>query len=144
MLPSRHQCEKATEGLARALDSYVLYLRSQNKKMKIHHFSPAVEVRQTSVELLQANLTPSKSVHKLNDAISEKGPHELVSVADFASSDRQEKYRYKQELQNGLCRPCVLCTCSIGGPVGNYLLVLPEHVTLEVALSENQKVLSQI
>ena len=51
-----------------------------------------------------------------------------------------------QELQKGLCRPCVLCTCSIGGPVGNYLFVwpLPEHVTLEASLSENQKVISQI
>ena len=51
-----------------------------------------------------------------------------------------------QELRKGLCRPCVLCTYSIGGPVGNYLFVwpIPEHVTLEAALSENQKVISQI
>ena len=45
-----------------------------------------------------------------------------------------------------MCCPCVLCTCSIGGPVGNYLFVwpLPAHVTLEAALSKNQRVISQI
>ena len=138
---------EATEGLAQALDSYVLYLRKQNKKMKIHHSAPAAEVAdKTSVTLLQANPAPLKSVHKLNAAISEKGPYELVSVADLAPSDRQEKYLYVQELRKGLCRSCVLCTNSIGGPVGNYLFVwpIPEHVTLEAALSENQKVISQI
>ena len=115
--------------------------------MKVHHSAPAAEVAdKTSVTLLQANPAPSKSVHKLNAAISEKGPYELVSVADLTPSDRQEKYLYVQELRKGLCRPCVLCTYSIGGPVGNYLSVwpIPEHVTLEAALSENPKVISQI
>ncbi len=42
--------------------------------------------------------------------------------------------------------PCVVCTCSIRGPVGNYLFIwlLPEHVTLEASPSENHKVISQI
>lgn len=40
----------------------------------------------------------------------------------------------------------MLCTCSVGGPVGNYLFIWPiqDHVTLEAALKENQKVISQI
>ena len=61
-------------------------------------------------------------------------------------SDWRKKYEYVQELRNGLTCPCVLCTCSVGGPIGNYLFVwpLPPQVTLEAALVENQKVISQI
>ena len=64
--PGWASIREATEGLAQALDSYVLYLRKQNKKMKIHHSAPVAEVvDKTSVTLLQANPAPSKSVHKL-------------------------------------------------------------------------------
>ena len=137
--------QEATEKLARALDSYLPYLRSQNKKMKVHHDSPASPDK-TSIQLLQANQSPSSWLSKLNDDISHKNPHEHLFVAEYAPSDPREKYRYVQELQKGLCRPCVLCTCSIGGPVGNYLFIwpIPKHVTMEAALSENQKVISQI
>ena len=115
--------------------------------MQIHHASPGISVAdKTSVQLLKTNNTPSGLLDKLNDAISHKAPYHFLFIADYAPSDRREKYRYVQELQKGLCRPCVLCTCSIGGPVGNYLFVwpLPEHVTLEASLCENQKVISQI
>ena len=142
-----HTFREATEKLARALDSYLSYLRSQNKKMQIHHASPGISVAdKTSVQLLKTNNTPSGLLDKLNDAISHKAPYHFLFIADYAPSDRREKYRYVQELQKALCRPCVLCTCSIGGPVGNYLFVwpLPEHVTLEASLCENQKLISQI
>lgn len=69
-----------------------------------------------SVKLLQANPGPSKSAHKLNDAIFEDGHHKLVSFADSAPSEHQEGYHYMEELQKGLCCPCVLCT-YVGGPV---------------------------
>ncbi len=115
--------------------------------MKTQHDSPGVSVADnTTVHLLKLNRTPSSRLSKLNDDISHKAPYDHLFVADYAPSDRREKYRYVQELQKGLCRPCVLCTCSIGGPVGNYLFIwpLPEHVTLEASLSENHKVISQI
>ena len=73
-------------------------LTKAKQKDENHHSVPAAEVAdKTSVTLLQANPAPSKSVHKLNAAISEKGPYELVSVADLAPSDRPEKYLYVQE-----------------------------------------------
>ena len=103
--------------------------------MKIHHDSPGISVAgNTSIQLLKPNKTPSSQLSRLNDAIS----HKHLFIADYASSD--------DELQKGLCCPCGLCTCSIGGSVGNYLFVwpLPEHITLEASLSENQKVISQI
>ena len=61
-------------------------------------------------------------------------------------SDRRERYHYVQELKKELSRPCVFCTCSIGGPISNYLFLwsLPDHVTMEAALHENQKVITQI
>ena len=135
---------EATEKLARALDSYLSYLRSQKKKMKVHHDSPASHVAdKTSIQLLQANQSPSSWLSKLNDDISHKNPYEHLLVAEYAPSDLQEKYRYVQELQKALCRPCVLCTFH-WGPVGNYLFIwpIPKHVTMEAALSENQKVIS--
>ena len=100
----------------------------------------------TSIQLLQANQSPSSCLNTLNDDIFHKNPYEHLFVAEYAPSDPWEKYRYVQELQKGLCRPCVLCTCSIGGPVSNYLFVwpIPKHATMEAALSENQNIISQI
>ena len=138
---------ETTEQLARALDFYDGYLRSQNKKMKTHHLSEAIPIAdKTSVELLPVNLTPSKSLTSLSDAVSTKGVYEQIFVGDYIPSDSREKYRCIQDLRRGLRRPCVLCTCSVGGPVGNYLFIWPiqDHVTLEAALNENQKIISQI
>ena len=144
-----HSFREATEKHAQALDTYLAYLRSQSKKMKIHHESPdspGISVTEKNiVQLLKVNVARSSHLTKLNDALSHKAPYEHVFVADYAP-DQREKYRYVQELQKGLCRSCVLRTCSIRGPVGNYLFVwpLPEHVTMDVSLTENQRVISQI
>ena len=124
---------EATEQLARAVDFYVGYLRSQNKKMKTHHLSEAIPIAdKTSVELLPVNLTPSKSLTSLSDAVSTKGVYEQIFVGDYIPSDSREKYHCIQDLRRGLRRPCVLCTCSVGGPVGNYLFIWPiqDHVSL--------------
>lgn len=108
---------EATEGLARALDSYIVYLSSQNK-MKAHHCSPTIAIAdKTSVELLQANRAPSQHSRKLDDAISDKGLNEHLLVADFAPSDRQEKYRYVQE------KNCVALVSCAHAPSEDQLLV---------------------
>lgn len=67
-------------------------------------------------------------------------------MCSYYAPYRQEKCRYVQEIQKGLCRPCVLCTCVIGGPVVNFLFIwpIPEVATSEAALNENQKSISQI
>ena len=76
--PEWHAFKEATEKLARALDSYLSYLRSQNKKMQIHHDSPGISVAaKTSVQLLKPNKTPPGLLRKLNDAISHKAPYEF-------------------------------------------------------------------
>lgn len=53
---------------------------------------------------------------------------------------------YIQQLKDGLSKPCVLCTYSVGGPIGNYhfLWGLPPHITMEAALQENQHLVSKV
>lgn len=73
---SGHQWGKLTEGLARALDSCVVYLCSQNKKMKAHKHtvvSSYCRSRQNlCVQLLPANQAPSKNLRKF-DMITDQG-----------------------------------------------------------------------
>ena len=116
--PAWQSFKEGTEKLAIALDSYLSYMRSQNKKMKLHHDSSAMNV--ASVQLLHVNKTPSPCLAKLNNDITHKAPYEYCFVSDYAPCDRQERYRYVQELQKGLSRPCVLCIVSIGGPAGMF------------------------
>ena len=74
---------EATEKLARALDSYLSYLRSQNKKMKVYHDSPASHVAdKTSIQLLQANQSPSSCLSTLDD-ISHKNPYEHLLLLNM-------------------------------------------------------------
>ena len=97
--------------LACALDSYLSYLRSQNKKMQIHHYSPGIVLQTKPLFNHQAFSASSMMLFLTNLCI--------IFCSLYAPSDRWKKYRYVQELQKGLFHPCVLCTCSIGGPVGN-------------------------
>ena len=138
---------KATELLANSCNSYLQYLKDQSKKMKAHHSVSEMLVKDNvSVQLLKANPKPSSCVNALDVQISAKNPYEHLYLADLIPSDRRERYFYIQELKRGLSHPCVLCTCSIGGPIGNYLFLwpLPAYVTMEAALNENQKVIAQI
>ena len=138
----------ATTSLANNLNSYLEYLKSQSTKMKIHHsVSNFVVKDNVSVQLLmKASPKPSECLYALDTQISLKDPYEHLYIGDFMPSDRRERYYFVQELRKGLSRPCVLCTCSIGGPVGNHLFLwpLPDHVTMEAALNENQKVITLI
>ena len=123
-----------------------VFAQSKQKDENTPPFRSHSNCRQTSVELLPVNLTPSKSLTSFSDAVSTKDVYEQIFVGDYIPSDSHEKYRCIQDLRRGLRRPCVLCTCSVGGPVGNYLFIWPiqDHVTLEAGLNENQKIISQI
>lgn len=70
----------------------------------------------------------------------------MVCLGDFAPVDRQKRYMYIQLLKDGLSKPCVLCTYSVGGPVGNYLFLwsLPPHVTMEAAMQENHLLIAKV
>lgn len=67
-------------------------------------------------------------------------------MGDYAPVDRKKRYMYIQLLKSGLSKPCVLCTYSVGGPVGNYHFIwcLPPHVTMDAAVQENQRLVSKI
>ena len=106
--------------------------------------SPVVE--NTSVILLPINPIPRDSLKQINDEICSKQPYEMICVGDFVPVDRKKRYVYIQQLKNGLSKACVLCTYSVGGPIGNYhfLWSLPPHVTMEAALQENQRLVSKV
>ena len=99
-----------------SLDSYLTYMKSQTKKMALHHTTTSLSVA------------------------------DKTSVNDYAPSDRKKRYKFIQDLNQGLVKQCVLCTYSIGGPVGNYHFVwqLPDKVSMEAALCENQKLIANI
>ena len=138
---------EATEKLACALDSYLSYPRSQNNKVKVHHDSPASHVAdKTSIQLLQANQSPSSCLSKLNNDISHKNPYEHLFVAEYALSDPRESIIMCKNCRKDSVALVSSAHVPLGGSVGNYLFIwpIPKHVTMEAALSENQKVISQI
>ena len=68
---------------------FKVYLRSQNKRMKIHHDSPSINVAdKTTVQLLKPNKTTSDLLSKLNDVISHEAPCGSLFVGDYAPSDQ--------------------------------------------------------
>ena len=46
--------------------------------------------------------------------------HDPVFVREFAPEDQRQRYKYLQDLKNGLTSPTVLVTFTTGGNVGNY------------------------
>ena len=52
----------------------------------------------------------------------QKKPYEVVHVDEYTPADQKKRYRFIQDLQKELCKR-VLCTYSVGGPVGNYHLI---------------------
>ena len=112
-------------------------MKSQTKKMALHHTATSSSVAdKTSLKVLPKNICPPKSLWKLNDDVLKKQAYELMSVDDYAPSDRKKRYKFIQDLNQGLVKQCVLCTYSIGGPMGNYhfLWQLPDKVSMEAAL----------
>lgn len=78
--------------------------------------------------------------------LESKDAYEPVFVRDFAPVDRRERFAYVRNLETGLPFKCILATKSFGSNIGNYQYIwkIPEHVSMDVALMENQKVLSAI
>ena len=137
----------STLSLAKSLDHYLAYLKEQSKKMTLHHYSTSQSVADnTTITVLPTNAFPSPHVKKLNDTILTKNPYEVVHIDEYAPADRKKRYTFIQDLRKGLSKRCVLCTYSVGGPVSNYhfVWILPEKVTLEASLHENQKIIDKI
>lgn len=137
----------ATRELAKSLDKYTAYLRSQSKKMALHHTSESISVAdRTSLKVLNLNLCPPKALQKLNDDLLLKQGYEILCVEEYAPADRKKRYLFVQDICKGLGKCCVLCTYSVGGPMGNYHFVwpIPDCVGLEASLCENQKIVADI
>ena len=136
----------ATLTLAKSLDSYLAYLKEQSIKMTLHHYSaPQSVADNTTISVLASNPFLTPQLRKLDADIQTKKPYEVVHVDEYIPADRKKRYRFIQDLQKGLCKR-VLCTYSVGGPVGNYhfIWLLPDEVTLEASLHENQKIIDKI
>lgn len=95
---------------------------------------------------LTSKFSSIQTLSKINDAISDEVPMSVSCCWLCSLWPTREVPLYICRIceQKGLCHPCVLCTRSIGGPVGKYLFIwpIPEHVILKAALNENQKVIS--
>ena len=62
----------------------------------------------------------SYSLRELDLVIKEKPVYEPIFVRDFSPLDRRQRYRYLQELKNGLTTPTILVTFTVGSSIGNY------------------------
>ena len=109
---------------------------NQCKTMAAHHSACSIPVADRT----------SKALWKINDAVQKCEAYEVVAVEEYAPSDRKKRYKFIQDLSQGLVKWCVFYTYSVGGPVGNYHFVwhLPPKVSMEAALCENQKVIASI
>ena len=140
------ELKSATLALAKSLDNYLAYLKQQTKKMTLHHYSAPESVSDnTTIVVLPANAFAASQLIELSEDIKKKKPYEVVHVDAYAPADRKKRYRFIQDLKQGICKRCALCTFS-GGPVGNYhfIWLLPDEVTLEASLHENQKIIDKI
>ena len=71
--------KEATLTLANSLDSYLTYMKSQTKKMALHHTTTSLSVAdRTSVKVLPKNISPPKSLWKLNDDVLKKQQYLLM------------------------------------------------------------------
>ena len=89
---------------------------------------------------MSSRLTP------LNDAIREKSCYDKLFVNDFCSVDPKKKYKYVQDLKNGLTVPSVMYTASLHSNLGNHVFIwkIPRGLSLEAATVENMHVINQI
>ena len=79
----------------------------------------------------------------LDVVIKEKPVYEPVFVRDFLRVDRKLRYKYLQDLKNGLTTSTVLATFTVGGNIGNYHFIwrIPDNFDVQAALSENDKMI---
>ena len=114
--------------------------------MALHDTASSIPLADTTtLKVFAHNACPPTTLCKLNDVIVEKQVYEMVNVEEYAPMDRKKCYMFIQDLHQGLNK-CVLCTYSVGGPMGNYHFIwcIPDNVSLEASLSENQKIITSI
>lgn len=106
--------------------------------MALHHTSESISVAdKTSLKVLKLDLCPSKILCKLNEDIMGKQVYEMVCVEEFAPSDRKKRYLFIQDLCEGLSKRCVMCTFSVGGPMGKVWSMDKELLLVGKVLSDH-------
>ena len=110
--------------------------------MTLHHYSAPESVSDnTTIVVLPSNAFVASQLIELSEDITTKKPYKVVHVDEYVPTDCKKRCRFIRDLKQGICKRCALHTFSVGGPVGNYYFIwlLPEEVTLEASLHENQK-----
>ena len=84
------------EGLVGSLNAYATYLSEKTKYQKLHHelSSPSAAPSDSShLDYLPLIATISSSLQPIDEALKMKEPYVPIAVADFAPSDRRQRYR---------------------------------------------------
>ena len=142
--------KKATQELAECIECYVSDLIEKNKSVKRHHqetmTAQAVATDNLVFKVVDFTNSYPAVLKPLVTVLEGKGNYEYVFVNDFAPVDRREHFTFIRKLEKGIPAKCVLFTKSYGSNIGNYLYIwkVPQHVTLESALTENQRIVSEI
>ena len=141
--PVWNTIRKSIEELTESIESYCF---EKNKAVKIHHDTPVVASDDLAISLLKVTNDFPIILNPVCEALKQTDCYDTISVRDFAPVDRRERYAYIRQLERGLSVRCVMITRSFGSNIGNYRFIwkIPEHVTLENALTENQRVVSKI
>ena len=137
---------KGIEELTEAIESYCFELDEKRKAMKVHHNTPIVADDDLAFSVLKVTKDFPIILNPICEAVKEKGCYEPIAVRDFAPIDRRKRYAYVMQLERGLSVRCVMITRSYGSNIGNYRFLwrIPEHVTMENTLAENQRVVTKI
>lgn len=133
--------EVATEELAESIDSYATEL-SCKKSAVTSRNGMQIETASDDIAFAVLNVTNQYSVIlvPLIETLKEKEYYEPVSLCDFAPINHRESYTYIKQLERGLPIKCIMITKSFRSSIGDnqYVWMIPQHVTMENGLSENQ------
>lgn len=120
--PRFNELRSITEELTKSLMSYADFLASKTKYQRIHHAMSNSSNGENSLNSVYLNSiqTIPHSLKILDLCLKEKPVYDPVFVREFAPEDQRQRYKYLQDLKNGLTSPTVLVTFTTGGNVGNY------------------------
>ena len=114
------------ELLAKSLNSYSEYLKSQSSKQKLSHDS-IEPVRSfangISVKVLQQNAKSHPCLDAVEHALVPMDAYTYLSLESYLPEDSQQQYAFIRRLEGGLNVSCVLLTYSVGNNIGNFHFV---------------------
>ncbi len=137
----------ATEDLVESIERYAFEL-SGKKAAVARRNDTRIDCASDDIAFSALNVIVQYPVFlgPLIEALKDKECYDPVFVRDYAPIDRRERYSYIRQLEKGLPVKSIMVTKAFGSNIGNYHYVwkIPQHVTIENILCENQRVLQQI